>query len=190
MKNDIGIKKETILFFPIDSSKEKKTIEIKYTLSGSSFKFQLSVFKEGTPEDFLHFLHEFSRSKNKLGYKTYEKLESDLEQILQGNARKERNMIKGTVSPGSQTIAVFNERIFAYKSFSYALTAYEVYQRKKINLHTKYDQSSPEEVVEKCSYLGLTDKSQLLNFLKQFSRLFSSKLGRYVHKKFTIPTAG
>ena len=100
-------------------------------------------------------------------------------------------MIKGTVSPGSQTIAVFYERIFAYTSFSCALTAHEVYTNtKKTILHAKYDQSSPEKVVEKCSHLRLTDESKLLNLLKQFSRLFSSKLGRYVHKEFTIPMAG
>ena len=45
MDNDTGIEKETLSFYPTHTENEIKTIEIKYTLSGSSFKLQLPTFK-------------------------------------------------------------------------------------------------------------------------------------------------
>ena len=114
--NDLGtyIEKETISFYPSEYS-TTKTIKIKYTLSGSSFKLQLPVFNQGNAEEFLHFLHEFVAAKEKHGYNTCAKLESGLEQLLQGNACNEWNTIKNTVSPNSQTVNVFNERVSAFK---------------------------------------------------------------------------
>ena len=97
--NDSGIEKETIAFYPNQEEKDTKTIEIKYTSSGSSFKLQLPIFKQGNAEEFLHFIHEFLQAKIKLGYNTCAKLESGLEQLLQGNSRQEWNTIKSTVSP-------------------------------------------------------------------------------------------
>jgi len=48
---------------------------------------ELGIEKESIPfykdQDF-HFLYEFNQSKNKLGYTTHQKLESGLEQLLQG----------------------------------------------------------------------------------------------------------
>ena len=111
---DTGIEKETISFYPSETT-TPKTVEIKYSLSGSSFKLQLPIFSQGNAEDFLHFLHEFNEAKNKLGYTTYAKLESGLEQLLQGNAKNEWNTIKGTVSPDSQSVNSFKERISTFK---------------------------------------------------------------------------
>ena len=56
---DSGIEKETISFYPDKTNRNYKNIEIKYTISGSTFKLQLPVFNEVTPEEFLHFIHEF-----------------------------------------------------------------------------------------------------------------------------------
>ena len=85
-KSDSGIEKEIISFYPEKDKKHSKTIEIKYTISGSTFKLQLPIFNEGSAEEFLHFIHEFLEAKGKLGYNTCQKLESGLEQVLQGNA--------------------------------------------------------------------------------------------------------
>ena len=112
---DAGIERETIPFYLTKTDKDLKTLEIKYTLSNSLFKLQLPIFKEGTPEEFLHFIHKFTQAKSKLGYNSSQKLESGLEQLLQGNARQEWNTIKNTTLPGIQTIASFNERINSYK---------------------------------------------------------------------------
>ena len=114
-ENDSGIEKETIAFYPNQEERETKIIDIKYTLSGNSFKLQLPVFKQGNAKEFLHFLHEFLQAKTKLGYNTCAKLESGLEQLLQGNTRQEWNTMKSTVAPQTQTVASFNERILAFK---------------------------------------------------------------------------
>ena len=53
---DSGIENETITFYPNQSDQETKTMEIKFLLSGSSLKLQLPIFKQGTAEEFLHFL--------------------------------------------------------------------------------------------------------------------------------------
>ena len=114
-ESDTGIEKEVISFYPEKDKKSFKTMEIKYTLSGSNFKLQLPVFNEATAEEFLHFLHEFEEAKGKLGYGTCQKLESGLEQILQGNARQEWKTIKGTILPGTNTVAAFHQRIEGFK---------------------------------------------------------------------------
>ena len=114
MNDDTGIEKETISFYPTEASLPK-SIEIKFTLSGSTFKLQLPIFNQGPAEEFLHFLHEFEAAKTKLGYNTCQKLESGIGQLLQGNAKNEWNTIKSTVNPNSNNIAAFNERIAAFK---------------------------------------------------------------------------
>ena len=114
-ENDSGIEKETIAFYSDKGEDKTKIIEVKFTLSGSAFKLQLPVFNQGNAEEFLHFIHEFLQAKSKLGYNTGAKLESGLEQLLQGNARQEWNTIKNTVAPNVNTVASFNERILAFK---------------------------------------------------------------------------
>ena len=86
---DLGIEKETINFYPNQTQAEIKTIKIKFTLSGSSFKLQILIFKQGNSEEFLHFIHGFMQTKSKLGYNTCQKPESGHEKLLQGNARNE-----------------------------------------------------------------------------------------------------
>ena len=114
--NDTGLEKETITFYRSNQENEPKYVEVKFTLTGSAFKIRLPTFKQGNAEEFLHFLHEFSEAKTKLGYNSCQKLESGFEQLLQGNVRYEWSTNKGTIAPNSQTIAAFNERILAYKN--------------------------------------------------------------------------
>ena len=98
-----------------ESTMEPKTFRSKFTSSGSSFKLQLPTFKQGNAEKFLHFLYKFSEAKSKLGYNSCQQLESGLEQLLQGHWRNNWPTTKSTVSPDTQTIAAFNDWIFAYK---------------------------------------------------------------------------
>ena len=112
---DTGIERETIPFYQAKSDKDHKSLKIKYTLSNSVFKLQLHIFKEDMPEEFLHFIHEFTQAKSKLGYNSSQKLESGLGQLLQGNARQEWNTIKNTTLPNVHTIASFNKQINSYK---------------------------------------------------------------------------
>ena len=65
---DPGIEKEAISFLPQDELTKPSYIEVKYTISDSSFKTQLPIFKGGTAEEFLRFLNEFNSAKAKLGY--------------------------------------------------------------------------------------------------------------------------
>ena len=115
MDNDHGIEKEAISFIPSDKIKKPSYLEVKYTISGSGFKTQLPVFKGGSAEELLRFLNEFQGAKGKLGYNTYQKLESGIEQLLQGTAKDEWSTIKGTVQPNTNTVASFNSRIEAFK---------------------------------------------------------------------------
>ena len=115
-ESDAGIEKESIPFIPTYQLSNVKTLEIKFAISGSSFKTQLPIFREGSPEEFLNFLYEFSQAKTKLGYTTHSKLESGFEQLLQGNARNEWNTIKNTIQPSTNTVAAFNERVSVFKS--------------------------------------------------------------------------
>ena len=72
-------------------------------------------------------------------------------------------------------------------SFSCSLTASEVYATASTEiLHAKYEQYSPEDIVQMCSHLSSTNQSKLLKLLSKFSRLFPGTLGWYVHCKFTI----
>ena len=81
-ESDIGIERETIPFFLTHFSHNTKTIKIKYILAGITFKTQLPIYQEGTPKEFLHFLHEFSRAKNILSYTTCLKFESGSKHLL------------------------------------------------------------------------------------------------------------
>ena len=115
VNTDSCIEKEIITFYSNQEEKETKTIEIKYTLSGSYFKLPFPIFKQGNAKEFLHFLHEFLQAKTKLGYNTCSKLESGIEQLLQGNSRQEWNTIKSMVSPQTHTLVSFDERILSFK---------------------------------------------------------------------------
>ena len=91
-EQDIGIKKETISFYPMETT-TPKTVKIKVTLSGSSFKLQLPIFNQGNAEDFLYFLHEFNEARTKLGYNICPKLESGLKQLLPKEHTKVQNIL-------------------------------------------------------------------------------------------------
>lgn len=78
-ESDTGIEKEAIPFALPSNPSQSKTLEVKYAISGSMFKMQLPIFKEGTAEELLHFINEFQQANNKLGYATYQKLESGIE---------------------------------------------------------------------------------------------------------------
>ena len=76
---------------------------------------QLQIFKGGKAEEFLRFIYKFDHAKNKLGYNTYQKLESGLEQLLQGTAKDKWNTIKGTVQPNTRTVQSFGARVEAFR---------------------------------------------------------------------------
>ena len=102
MDNDHGIEKEAIPFIPSDDIKKPSYIEVKYIISGSGFKTQLPIFKGGSADELLQFLNEFQGKKSKLGYTTYQKLKSGIEQLLQGTAKDEWSTVKGTVNPNTK----------------------------------------------------------------------------------------
>ena len=93
MDNDHGMEKEAIPLIPANEITKPSHIEVKYTISGSGFKTQLPVFTGGSAEELLRFLNKFQGAKNKLGYTTYQKLESGIEQLLQGTAKDEWSTI-------------------------------------------------------------------------------------------------
>ena len=112
---DTGIEKEAIPFVPAPSVQAKRTLEVKYSIAGSGFKTQLPIFEDGNAEEFLHFLFKFRQAQNRLGYNTYQKLESGIEQLLKGTARNKWNTIKNTVNPGTNTVASFNALLDALR---------------------------------------------------------------------------
>ena len=114
-ETDDGFEKESIPFGSPQNLSIVKTLEIKFSISGTTFKTQLPIFHDGSPEEFLNFLNEFSQAKSKLGYTNHLKLESGFEHLLLGNARNEWNTIKNTILPQTQTVAAFNERVEAFK---------------------------------------------------------------------------
>ena len=59
---------ESISFYPNQSYSTTKTLQIKFTISGTSLKTQLPIFKEGNLEQLLQFLYKFNQAKNKVGY--------------------------------------------------------------------------------------------------------------------------
>ena len=92
-----GSRRRPFPFIPSDETKKPSYIEVKYTISGSGFKTQLPVFKGGSTEELFCFLNEFQGAKSKLGYTNFKKMESGIEQLLQGMAKDEWSTIKGTV---------------------------------------------------------------------------------------------
>ena len=155
-ESDSGIEKETIPFYPDkDNKTTTKTIEIKYSISGSTFKLQLPVFNEGTAEDFLHFINEFLEAKTKLGYGTCQKLESGLEQILQGNARQEWNTIKGTVLPGTNTVAAFHQRIENFKRLYIPDPSAIDNQRNYLRRIRKHDRYTVPQFLDRLMHINM-----------------------------------
>ena len=152
---DAGIERETIPFYPTKLERDIKTLEIKYTLSGSVFKLQLPIFKEGSSEKFLHFIHEFTKAKNKLGYGNSQKSESGLEQLLQGNARQEWNTIKSTTLPGIHTIASFNEQINAYKKIYIPDPSAIDNQRSYLNRVRKNDRFTVHQFLDRLKHINM-----------------------------------
>ena len=61
-----GIEKETISFNPTHNQSQGKILEIKYTITDSTFKTQLPVFQEGTTDELLHFLYEFNQARSEI----------------------------------------------------------------------------------------------------------------------------
>ena len=59
----------------------------------------------------INLLHTNRGKSAKLGYNNYQKLESGIEQLLQGTAKDEWATIKGTVQPGTNTIQIFDRQI-------------------------------------------------------------------------------
>lgn len=53
-------------------------------------------------------------------------------------------------------------------------------------LDAKYEAVSTDEIVDQCTHLDDSQKSDLKIVLKSFSKLFSGKLGVYPHRKFHI----
>ena len=113
-ESDTGIEKEVIPFALPSTLSQHKTVKVKYTISGTTFKTQLPIFKEGTSQELLHFVNEFQQAKIKLGYTTYQKLESGFEQLLQGIACHEWTTIKATVGPNTNAVATFTNRLEAF----------------------------------------------------------------------------
>ena len=116
-ETDTGIEKESIPFGPPQNLSTVKTLEIQFSLSRTTFKTQLPIFCEGSPEEFLNFLNELSqaKAKAKLGYNNHLKLESGFEQLLLGNACNKWNTIKTTIMPQTHTVSAFNKRVEAFK---------------------------------------------------------------------------
>ena len=114
MDTDHSIEKEAIPFYPSGETTKSQFIEVKYMISGSSFKTQLPIFRGGTAKEFLLFLNEFNNAKGKLACTNYQKLESDIEQLLQGTAKVEWTTIKGTIQAGTNNLAFFEARIKAF----------------------------------------------------------------------------
>lgn len=117
MMNDtvIRIEKEAIPFTLPANEVQLKTLEVKYTLSGSIFKMQQPIFKEGSAEELLHFLFKINQAQQKLGVTTSQKLESGIEQLLQGSAHNMWNTIKAIVTPNVNTLASLTHCIEAFR---------------------------------------------------------------------------
>ena len=101
---DQGIEREAIPFLPPREKLKTFFLEAKFSISNSTFKTQLPIFNGGSAEEFLRFMYEFNHAKAKLGYTTYQKLENNLEQLLQGTANNEWSTIKGTIVSGINTL--------------------------------------------------------------------------------------
>ena len=115
MESDQDIEREVIPFLPPKEKPKPSFLEVKYNIWNSTFKTQLPIFTGGLAEEFLRFMYEFNHAKTQLGCTMYQKLESGLEQLLQGTAKDEWSTIKGTVQPGINTTQSFSARIEAFR---------------------------------------------------------------------------
>ena len=154
-ESELGIKKESILFYSIQDSKTIKTLEIKFALSRSSFKTKLPIFREGNVEELLHFFYKFDQSKTKLGYITHQKLESGLEQLLQGNIYNEWNTIKTTIAPITQIVSSFTERVAAFNRFYIPKPSAINNQRKYLQWVRKNDKLSVPQFLDRLKHINM-----------------------------------
>ena len=53
-------------------------------------------------------------------------------------------------------------------------------------LDAKYKAISTDEVVDQCTHLDDEQKADLKHMLRGFQKLFSGKIGTYLHQKFHI----
>ena len=165
-ETDTGIEKESIPFVPTYDLSNIKTLEIKFAISGSSFKTQFPIFREGTPEEFLNFLYKFSQAKSKLGYTTHSKLESGFKQLLQGNARNKWNTIKNSIQPNTQTVAAFNKRVTVFKSLYISEPSAVDNQKNYLQRVRKNDKFTMPQFLDRLKHINM--------LLFAFPRSFSS----------------
>ena len=154
-ESDTGLEKETIPFTLPTTATQAKTLEVKYTISGSTFKTQLPTFKEGTAEELLHFINEFQQARNKFGYTTYQKLESGLEQLLQGNAHHEWITIKATVEPNSNTLATFTRRLEAFRRLYVPEPAAIEIQKNYLRRVRKNDKFTVPQFLDRLKHINM-----------------------------------
>ena len=133
MDQDSGIEKEIIPFLPSSEKKKPSFLEIKYSISGTQFKKQLPIFKGGSAEELLYFQYEFMEAKAKLGYATYQKLESGLEQLLQVTALSAWETVKATVEPNTNTVQSFSAKIAAFRRL--CIPGNAAIENQKAHLH-------------------------------------------------------
>lgn len=151
---DTGIEKETISFGTTET-KSQKTLEVKYTIADSSFKTQLPTFKDGSAEDLLHFIYEFKQAQAKLGYNTYQKLESGIEQLLKGTARNEWNTIKQTVQPNTNTVITFTRRVESLKSIYIPDPAAVENQKTYLHRIRKTDKFTVPQFLDRMKHINM-----------------------------------
>ena len=154
-KSDTRIEKESIPFVPTHDLSNIKTLEIKFTLPGSSFKTQLPIFREGTLEEVLNFLCKVSQAKSKLGYTSHQKLESVFEQLLQGNAQNKSNTIKNTLQISVQIVVVFNERVDAFKKIYIPAPAAVNNQKNYLQRVWKNDKFTVSKFLDWLKYINM-----------------------------------
>lgn len=155
MDTDHGIEKEAIPFHPSGETTKSQFIEVKYTISGSSFKTQSTIFCGSTNKEFLRFLNKFSNAKGKLAYTMYQKLESGIEQLLQGTANVEWTTIKGTIQAGTNNLAAFDARIEAFRKIYIPKPAAIDYQKAYLQRIKKNDKMSVPHFLDQLKQINL-----------------------------------
>ena len=68
-ESDIGIKKEVIFFLSNQTASSTIILEMKFTLTGSSFKTEFRIFLKANPDELLHFYMSLTEQKVNWGYK-------------------------------------------------------------------------------------------------------------------------
>ncbi len=150
-----GIEKEAIPFTLPTTEVQPKTLKVKYILSWSTFKTQLPIFKEGSAEDLLHFLYKFNQTRQKLGYTTYQKLESWIEQLLQRSSCIGWNTIKATVTPTVNTLASFTHRIEAFQRLYIPEPAAIENQKELLTKSEKNDKYTVPQFLDHLKHISL-----------------------------------